>query len=212
MNVGSTRYRLGDLEAAAQSFEAAGAAGDDRLRAHAWYDLGNVAFERGRLEDAIEHYHRTLDLDPTDADAKFNLEVASAELERRRQDAANAPRQQDDPSEPKEGEENEENGDDPQQSAGGDEDEGNDDDRGGAAPEESTEGRESEPREAPSSDPGEASQREGGEQAGSPSTGRDAAEGRLSEAEANRLLEALEEGRPRRRPPPGRRRDQEKDW
>ncbi len=64
MNVGSSHYRLGDLEAAARSFEGAGAAGDDRLRAQAWYDLGNVAYRAEPVRGGDRRLPRSLDLDP----------------------------------------------------------------------------------------------------------------------------------------------------
>ncbi|MEE2776481.1 MAG: hypothetical protein VYE73_06925, partial [Acidobacteriota bacterium] len=49
MNLGSAQYRLGDFEAAAQSFAAAAANGDEAIRAEAYYNLGNTSYRRGQL-------------------------------------------------------------------------------------------------------------------------------------------------------------------
>jgi Ca-activated chloride channel homolog len=216
MNVGSSHYRLGDLDAAARSFEAAGAAGDDRLRAQAWYDLGNVAYRQGRLEEAIESYHRSLDLDPSDQDAKFNLEVTRAALERQQQQQQQQRQQQ---QQQLPGGENEE----PQ--AGGEEEPSPQSGGGGDSKQEPTAGRDDAPSNADGNEqqgeqrngdqgerPGSQVPRQAGDEAGGDGQPRRGKEGQLSAAEAQRLLDALEEGRPRRRVPPGRHRDQEKDW
>src|SRR5207245_6848170 len=44
-------------------------------RAIAFYDRGNALFRQGRLLDARASYMEALRLDPTDRDAKFNIEI-----------------------------------------------------------------------------------------------------------------------------------------
>ena len=212
MNVGSSHYRLGDLESAARSFEGAGAAGDDRLRAQAWYDLGNVAYRQSRFEEAIDAYHRSLDLDPQDADAKFNLEVARAALERQQQQQQQQQEQQQndqqqqqqqdggEQDQPESGDDQKQDSSDSQQSENEKEREQRESEQQGAKQEQNEQQQQqNEPKEADDRNARAGEQREGSETA-------------LSPAEAQRLLESLEEGRPRRKIPPGRQRDQEKDW
>ena len=208
MNVGSAHYRLGDLEAAAHAFESAGAMSGDRVRAQAWYDLGNVAFEQGRVEDAIEHWHRSLDLAPEDEDAKWNLEVARAVLERQQEERQQQRQQQEqqrsDGGEPppQESERGERPEDEPSDESGERDREKEGSAQDGDRSEEGSQGP-----DQPAG--GEEERRDEGETA---AAGDAAAEGRLTDAEAARMLDALEEGRPRRHVPAAKRRSQEKDW
>jgi tetratricopeptide (TPR) repeat protein len=48
---------------------------DLKLRAIAQYDRGNTLFRMSRYEDARDAYREVLRIDPTDRDAKFNLEI-----------------------------------------------------------------------------------------------------------------------------------------
>jgi Ca-activated chloride channel family protein len=216
MNVGSAHYQLDDLESAARSFEGAGAKGDDRLRAQAWYDLGNVAYRQNRFEEAIAAYHQSLDLDPGDTDAKFNLEVAHAALERQQQQQAQQqPQQQQDQQQQQQQEQSgqhDQQRDEQKQDQG----QGGSDSRAQEQKEEEQrsqgeqEQREQEQRERQQQQP-QSEQQDSPEQQAQAGA-RESGEGVLSPAEARRLLESLEEGRPRRKVPPGRQRDQEKDW
>ncbi len=86
LEIGSARYKLEDLPGAERLFRAAAEAEDPGLRADALYDLGNAAFRQDRLEEAADLYLRSLEVDPADEDAKFNLEVALREIERREQE------------------------------------------------------------------------------------------------------------------------------
>jgi len=55
-------------------------AGPD-LRAIAQYDRGNTLYRLGRLEDARDAYRESLRLEPSDRDAKFNLELVQRLLD-----------------------------------------------------------------------------------------------------------------------------------
>jgi len=100
LNVASTRYQMGDFDEAARTFAAVAATAPPELRQKALYSLGNTAYRQGRLEEAVEHYRKALELDPDDEDSKFNLEFVQQELERRQQQKK--PSQQE--SEPQNGE------------------------------------------------------------------------------------------------------------
>jgi len=85
LNVGSAQYKLENYGAAERAFESAAAAANGALRQQALYNLGNTAYRQGRLEEAVEHYRKALELTPEDGDSKFNLEFVKREIQRRRQ-------------------------------------------------------------------------------------------------------------------------------
>jgi len=96
-NLGTALLRLGRYEEAQQHLEAALADVDPALRQRTLYNLGNRFLEEGRgsgeaqqrtrlLDAAIEAYKGALRLDPADADAKWNLELALREQEEQQDD------------------------------------------------------------------------------------------------------------------------------
>lgn len=87
LNVGSAHYQMKNYAEAEKAFSTAALAGDEALRAKAVYGLGNCAFRQGRLEEAVEHYKATLEINPDDEDAKYNLEFVRDEIRRRHEEA-----------------------------------------------------------------------------------------------------------------------------
>ncbi len=217
LNVGAAHYKLKDFEAADSQFYRAAAIGDDELRAQALYNLGNSAYRQDKLEDAVDFYMGSLEANPDDLDAKFNLEFVREEMRRRQQQ--NQDRQNQQENEQQEQEQDQEDQGAQQQSEG---------DHG---QEEQPSGQEQDP-----GDQGENQQPQGGEDpqdsdgdgipdAEDPDTQPDGPEsgnqGRprepqpgMTPEEAERYLQALEEGRPdpTRRGQRGRRSRLAKDW
>ena len=122
-NLGTALLRLGRFEEAQRALDASLNAVEPDLRRRAHYNLGNrfLVDARGRqdatqqvqlLDAAVEAYKRSLRLDPADADAKWNLEMALRE-----RDEAEQQQQQQDPQ-PSEEQEDEEQP-QPQQGSGG---------------------------------------------------------------------------------------------
>jgi tetratricopeptide (TPR) repeat protein len=73
--------RLGRLEEAKALYSRlAQGAPEPRLKQKAWYDLGNVHAQLSERQEAIAAYRRALMLDPTDADARHNLELVLRNL------------------------------------------------------------------------------------------------------------------------------------
>jgi tetratricopeptide (TPR) repeat protein len=80
INLGTLYYNRQDF-ASAELFYRKAIEVDSRY-ALAYFDLGNVLDETGRLEEAIQSYQSAITLAPTYADAHYNLALA---LEKSRQ-------------------------------------------------------------------------------------------------------------------------------
>ena len=79
-NIGNALYRERKYDEAMQSYSNSQIVPDEQLRSRAAYNQGNVWFRQNRLDRAAESYQRALELDPTDRDAKFNLELVQKML------------------------------------------------------------------------------------------------------------------------------------
>lgn len=74
-NLGTALYELYDYREAERELEQAlSLAKDAPTQAKALYNYGNAQYRLGNFDPAIEAYKKTLDLDPKDQDAKYNLE------------------------------------------------------------------------------------------------------------------------------------------
>jgi Ca-activated chloride channel homolog len=73
-DIGAAYYRLGRFDKARESFDRAAREATGALRARALYNQGNAAYRLGDADAAIGFYEAALVVNPTDADAKANLE------------------------------------------------------------------------------------------------------------------------------------------
>lgn len=73
---GDEHYRLGNYDSAIACYQATLQAGLTSAELH--YNLGNAYYRDGQLANAILHYRRALRLNPSMADAKQNLALASS--------------------------------------------------------------------------------------------------------------------------------------
>ena len=86
-NIGNALHRLDRFEEATVAAAAAlSEAAEPALFVHAAYAVGSHAFRRGDLEAAREAFVSTLLRDPTDRDAKHNLERVLEQLQEREQE------------------------------------------------------------------------------------------------------------------------------
>lgn len=75
-NLGTTLYQMDQFqEAEANLNQALQNAPTKELKARGWYNFGNTQYRLGQFDKAIEAYRKTLELNPEDKDAKFNLEL-----------------------------------------------------------------------------------------------------------------------------------------
>ncbi|MBI5669795.1 MAG: tetratricopeptide repeat protein [Chloroflexi bacterium] len=75
-NAASALALSGQLERAVEALQMALELGEPVLKAKAYYNLGNVYFEMSQFPEAVRAYQQALLLNPDDADARYNLELA----------------------------------------------------------------------------------------------------------------------------------------
>jgi Ca-activated chloride channel family protein len=84
---GVASYKTDNFEEAYAYFDQAAqnSQKDKLLQEKAYFNLGNVAVQLEKLEDAIAHYEKTLELNPDNQYAKHNLETVKKMLEQQQQ-------------------------------------------------------------------------------------------------------------------------------
>ncbi len=80
LNAGAGLYKKGEDERALREWQRAAQSDDEGLRNKAHFNQGNALFLMERYTDAAEAYKQVLRADPTDTDAKINLELALGKL------------------------------------------------------------------------------------------------------------------------------------
>ena len=93
-NAGNARYRMAAYEESLQEYDEALRFARSELRLRGFFNRGNAAFQTQQYTQAIEAYKEVLRLDPDDADAKHNLELALAQLPPQQQDQDQEEQQQ----------------------------------------------------------------------------------------------------------------------
>jgi len=88
-NLGNSLIKQKKYSQGVQSLRQSVNKGDKALRENSWYNTGNALFEAGRFKDSAEAFVQSLKLDPSDKDAKHNLELALLKLKEQQQSAAN---------------------------------------------------------------------------------------------------------------------------
>jgi Ca-activated chloride channel family protein len=81
-NRGCADYQAGDYQGAMAAFSSVLRRAEDKeIRFRAAYNLGNAAFTQGDAAAAAEYYRQAIRIDPNQADARHNLELALRKLE-----------------------------------------------------------------------------------------------------------------------------------
>ena len=84
-NLGTALYQKKQFEKAADEFRRSLDAVDPIHQAQGYYNLGNAQVQLNDIEGAIRSYKSALRLNPSDLDAKHNLELALERLEQKSQ-------------------------------------------------------------------------------------------------------------------------------
>jgi Ca-activated chloride channel family protein len=87
-NLGNALIKQKQYGKGIQSLSQSATKGDKVIREHSWYNTGNAMFEAGRIKDSAEAFIQALKLDPSDQDAKHNLELALSKLKEQQQSAS----------------------------------------------------------------------------------------------------------------------------
>jgi Ca-activated chloride channel homolog len=75
-NAANTYYRQNVLDKAQQTLEQTLAQPQNAIAEFAHFNLGNIAYNAKKFDEAIAQYEAALRLQPADRDAKYNLELA----------------------------------------------------------------------------------------------------------------------------------------
>lgn len=80
-NLGDALYKSKDFEKALESFRESLEKSNPDMQANAWYNLGNALFHQGQLQKSLDAYKESLKLNPSDPDAKHNLEYVLKKIQ-----------------------------------------------------------------------------------------------------------------------------------
>lgn len=196
-NDGNALYQDADYQRAMEAYQRAIETGDPALASAAWYNLGNALYRQQQLEPALEAYKQSLRMNPRDVDAKHNLERVLEQMQQQQQQE-----QQDSDSDEDEENEDEQN---PQQQPNPDEQQQDQQQPNQPQEDEGDEGEDEE--EQPSGDQPQDEPQQG---EGQP----EPRDGELSQEEAERLLDAIDENPEdvNRKPAANRGRRPRKPW
>lgn len=113
-NIGNVLFRKGEFDKAAEEYLRALAAENPALAQAATFNRGNALMMEGKVQDAVNSYIQALRADPTDQDAKRNLELALRLMQEQQQqqqqsgDQEDGEEDQQQPPQPVEGSEGDE--------------------------------------------------------------------------------------------------------
>lgn len=200
-NLGNTYYQLKRYEDAQKQFE--GASKNKELEQRSLYNRGNAQFREEKLEDAITSYEKSLELEPKDDDARYNLELAKRKLEEKNQEQKKQDQkdqQQQDPNQQKDQKKQEQN-----QQQGQNQQKDQDQRKGKSDPEKQNKSQDGQEKS------GQNKEQKSPEQ---PAQGQQTVPGQMTREDAERWLSTLQEGK-RRMAPTGRQKGKsksDKDW
>ncbi len=79
--LGSTAFQQQDYSTAMKGFETALGTDNDKLKSSAYYNMANILAQNQRLEESLAFFRKSLELNPSDLDAKINYELIKFQLQ-----------------------------------------------------------------------------------------------------------------------------------
>lgn len=79
--LGATAFQQQDYAAAMKGFETALGTDNDKLKSSAYYNMANILAQNKRLEESLAFFRKSLELNPSDLDAKINYELIKFQLQ-----------------------------------------------------------------------------------------------------------------------------------
>ena len=83
--LGATAFQQQDYAAAMKGFETALGTDNDKLKSSAYYNMANILAQNKRLEESLGFFRKSLELNPSDLDAKINYELIKFQLQQQQQ-------------------------------------------------------------------------------------------------------------------------------
>ena len=83
--LGSTAFQQQDYAAAMKGFETALGTDNNELKSSAYYNMANILAQNERLEESLAFFRKSLELNPSDLDAKINYELIKFQLHQQQQ-------------------------------------------------------------------------------------------------------------------------------
>ena len=83
--LGATAFQQQDYAAAMKGFETALGTDNDKLKSSAYYNMANILAQNQRLEESLAFFRISLELNPSDLDAKINYELIKFQLQQQQQ-------------------------------------------------------------------------------------------------------------------------------
>lgn len=97
-NLANSQYKANKFEEALRAYSQSANSSDASLKQKSYYNLGNTLFRLGKLDESAQAYKTALKIDPSDMDAKFNLEFVREQIKKQKEQKQNNPRQSSDKS------------------------------------------------------------------------------------------------------------------
>lgn len=85
-NIGNTYYKMKNYDEAEKMFKVAADGPDNYIKQKSFYNLGNTTYRQGKLQEALKWYEEALKLNPNDNDSRFNYEFVKEEIKKRMKD------------------------------------------------------------------------------------------------------------------------------
>ncbi|TES91759.1 MAG: tetratricopeptide repeat protein [Candidatus Cloacimonadota bacterium] len=86
-NRANTLVKLKSFDEAMEYYKKSRLISEKNLKlSNIYYNMGNTSYRAGKLEESIEYYKKTLDSNPKDKDAKYNIELIKKKMENQKKE------------------------------------------------------------------------------------------------------------------------------